>query len=95
MMKAREHACPLLHIIGIHITTIVFDMMHCMDLGLMQFLIPSLVTVLVKRRRFRGATVAARDNEATRQYRRWCSNNLVKPVISKKFTKKKWSAGRA
>ena len=68
---------PLVHIPGMHITRIVFDLMHCMELGVLQLLIPSLLSVLVSRRahRYPGRLLNERYQSAYIRYRRWCYNN--------------------
>ena len=87
---------PLMHIPGMHITRIVFDMMHCMELGFLQVLIPSLLACLVRYRssRYPGHYLNDRYASAYVKYRRWCfTNKKVKTIVRKTFTSKVWNTG--
>ena len=73
-VEAYSRRSPLVNIPGMHITRIVFDLMHCMELGVLQLLIPSLLSVLVSRRsrRYPGRLLDERYQSAYIRYRRWC-----------------------
>ena len=84
---------PLMHIPGMHITRIVFDVMHCMELGFLQVLIPSLLSVLVRyrSRRYPGRFLNDRYASAYIRYRRWrLANKKAKTIVKRTLCSKVW-----
>ena len=89
---------PLVLIIGMHITRIVFDKMHCMELGVLQLLIPSLLGVLLRfcSPRYPSQNRDERYAHAFKRYRFWCNGERkVHTLVKKKFTSKVWATGEA
>ena len=82
---------PLLLIKGFDIRRVFFDIMHCMDLGIYQYMVPSVMKELTEVPGvFAGATIDDRYAAAYRAYRVWCKQRRVKSVIGKKFKKSVW-----
>ena len=82
---------PLLLIPGFCIWRVMFDCMHCVDLGIYQVALPSVLSELVMTPGvFVGTTKAQRYANAYRTYRMWCRCRRVKSRIGRKFTAKVW-----
>ena len=82
---------PLLLIPGFCIWRVFFDVMHCLDLGVYQLAVPSVMQELTSAPGvFPGASVDDRYAAAYREYRLWCKTRRVKAVIGKRFTRKVW-----
>ena len=97
-----KHRCaqvsPLVLITGMHITRIVFDKMHCMDLGVMQVLLPSLINVLLRSpsRQYPEPDIDARYGHAYKNYRSWSNGEWRRQretIVKKKFCSKVWGGG--
>ena len=89
---------PLVLITGMHITRIVFDEMHCMELGVLQLLLPSLLNVLLRFRspRYPSQTRDERYAHAYKRYRFWCNGQMkVQTIVKKKCCSKVWATGEA
>jgi hypothetical protein len=87
---------PLVLIVGFHITRIVFDKMHCMDLGVLQLLLPSLIHMLLRSpsRRYPEPDIDARYGHAYKNYRFWCNGERrPQTIVKKKFCSKVWGGG--
>jgi hypothetical protein len=84
---------PLIFIAGFHVTRVIFDMMHCMDLGMLQVLVPSVIRCMVKQKRFTGSVVAEQYTNAFIAYKRWGKQNRVISMAKKRFTHKTWGTG--
>ena len=81
----------LLLIPGFCIRRVFFDVMHCLDLGVYQVAVPSVMKELVQLPGvFVGGSIQARYSQAYREYRGWCRRRRVKSVIGKKFRQKVW-----
>ncbi|MCP4242322.1 MAG: hypothetical protein GY772_17345, partial [bacterium] len=80
---------PLLAIPGFNIWHVFFDIMHCMDLGILQSLAPSVLAELVVAGVgiFGGFTLRSRLQSAYRHYRAWCQQaRLDAAYVAREFT---------
>ena len=78
---------PLLATPGFAVVRVLFDVMHCLDLGVYQVAIPSALAELTERPDvFDGPTLEQRLRQATRAYKTWCRENKVVSV-ARKLTK--------
>ncbi len=86
--------CPLLLLPGFTIWRVHFDIMHSLDLGVYQSVLPSVMWQLVLRKRgrcpFRGTTYKAKFLSAYRQYKLWAKRNKIVAVARNKFKFKQW-----
>ena len=92
-LNRYSQVSPLVLITGMHITRIVFDKMHCMDLGILQLLLPSLLSVLLRYRshRYPDQTRDERYAHAYKRYRFWCNGQQkVQTLVKKKCCSKVW-----
>ena len=82
----------LLLIPGFCIWRVYFDYMHTHDLGITQYVVPSVLCDLTDPQStvFVGNTRQAKLHDAYRRYSIYCKNNRVKSVISKPFNKIVW-----
>ena len=62
---------PLLLIPGFHIWKAHFDSMHCIDLGIYQVMVPSVMKVLARKRAWAGRTIKQRYEGAYVAYKGW------------------------
>jgi hypothetical protein len=74
---------PFLFIPGFHIFRVLFDALHCYDLGIYQVTVPSALWELTEASAqvFAGATRAARFVSAYQDYNAWCKRARVKARI--------------
>lgn len=93
MYQRAAIVSPLIFIVGFHMTRIVFDMMHCVDLGWLQVLVPSLLKNLVEIKWFAGENTEARYSTAFRKYKVWAKRNKIKSLVKKRFSHKSWGTG--
>ena len=83
----------LVYIPGMHITRIVFDLMHCTEFGVLQLLLPSLLSVLLRNRSHRYPSKLRDERYAAAyvRYRRWCKGaRKVQTIMKKKSCSKSW-----
>jgi hypothetical protein len=92
-LLGRTVISPLLLIPGFHVARIHFDVMHCLDLGLLQYLVPSVLKHLVQEGAFAGSNLALKFASAYAAYRLWCEINKVRDVIRQKFKPGVWMKG--
>ncbi len=78
--QERLGPTPFLEIPGFNIRMVHFDIMHTLDLGILQLALPSALHELVHAGEFGEGPLQARLQVATRQYRRWCKRNRVSAV---------------
>jgi hypothetical protein len=84
---ARAYVSPLLLIIGFCIFRVFFDLMHTLDLGVFQYVIPSCLWELTsKRQLWNETTRQKRFQRAYAEYRVWCKAQKVKSVTKKRFS---------
>ncbi len=85
--RATGHPTPLLEIPGFNFRRVFFDVMHTLDLGVLQVAVPSALHELVDEGVFgaRRLPLDARLLEATAAYHRWCAENRP-PAMAKQFT---------
>lgn len=82
---------PLLLIPGFHVTRIIFDVLHCLDLGIYQVAVPSAMKEFTATSAvFPGSTKSQRFLSAFKKYSIWRKNNRVKSYTSKPFKSKVW-----
>ena len=83
-------------LVHVSLLVIVLDLMHCLELGVLQVLIPSIMSVLLRlrSRRYPGTTIAKRYGSAYIRYRRYCTKHIVRTIVKKKFTPKVWGTGK-
>ena len=86
----------LLMLPGFTIARVYFDHMHTHDLGITQYMVPSVLSELADLRStvFAGATRQDKCYAAYRAYSIWCKNNLVKSVSGKPFKAKTWCTAK-
>ena len=74
-----------------------FDIMHTMDLGILQLVIPSALAELVASRDegglWGGANRLARIAAASADYHRWCDRNRVPTQYRAKAITESWVKG--
>jgi hypothetical protein len=86
---------PILRIPGFNIWRVCFDSLHTYELGIFQYLVPSVMVELTSKPGvFDGSTKAERYSTAYRRYRVWCKTHRIKSVVSRKFVQKTWSKGK-
>ena len=82
---------------GFHVWRCFFDIMHTMDLGILQLIIPSALAELVARRDcgglWDGANRQARVAAASADYRRWCERHHVPAQYRAKAITESWVKG--
>ena len=79
--------CPLLLIPGFHIFRVFFDLMHTLDLGVFQLVMPSCLWELTaKDYVWKESTRGKRFAKAYGEYRTWCKGQKVKSITKKRFT---------
>ena len=87
----------LARIPGFHLWRCFFDIMHTMDLGILQLIIPSALAELVARRDrgglWDGANRKARVAAASADYRRWCKQHRVPTQYRTKEIMESWVKG--
>ncbi len=84
------HPTPLLNLPRFNVERAMFDVMHTLDLGVMQHAVCSALHELTRGDEatlFDGADVAARVLAATRAYHAWCAQRRV-PDVAKRITEK-------
>ena len=94
---ARATACPLLLIIGFCIFRVFFDLMHTLDLGVYQHVIPSSIWELTSDSQvWNERSRQGRFQRAYGEYRAWCKGQKIKAVTKKRFHFKRFrpSAGK-
>ena len=91
--QAGARVSPLVAIPGFAIWRVFFDIMHCLDLGVLQVAIPSALAELVRPEAnvWPGRRVEERLAAATAAYRAWCIRHRV-GAVAKRFTRQ-WVAG--
>ncbi len=75
---------PLTRIPGFSLWRCNFDLMHALELGLLQRIAPAVLEPLLKDRTcsvFRGGSIAARCRSATSAYRAWSAGRNVQPRV--------------
>lgn len=84
---AYAFVCALLMIPGFWIYKVAFDIMHTVDLGIYQYMLPSVLWELTgtAERIFQGTTRQARFAAAYKEYRAWCKEYNILSVTKKKF----------
>ena len=83
--------CPLLLIPGFHIFRVFFDIMHTLDLGVFQVVMPSCLWELTSNTSiWNESTRAKRFAKAYAEYRGWCKTQKVKSVTKKRFNFKRF-----
>ena len=84
--------CALLMIPGFCIYRVAFDIMHTVDLGIYQYMLPSVLWDLTERseRTFQGNNRQARFAAAYEEYRAWCKEYSIPSVTKKKFSYKRF-----
>ncbi len=76
--RSRPWCSPLLELPGFNFELVFFDIMHTLDLGVLQVAVPSaLYEVTRDQALFAGPTIEARLLTATRQYHDWCDANGI------------------
>ena len=81
---AARGATPLLGLPDFSIWDVKFDLMHCMDLGVLQVAVPSALAELTRPGgAFEGDTIEQRLQDATRRYRSWCSRTNCQARVKK------------
>ncbi len=76
--RSRPWCSPLLALPGFNFELVFFDIMHTLDLGVLQVAVPSaLYEVTRDQALFAGSTIEARLLTATRQYHDWCDANGI------------------
>ncbi len=71
--RAQARPCPLLGVPGFRIEFAFFDILHTLDIGVLQVAVPSALHEVTRDERlFEGSTVKARLHHATARYHRWC-----------------------
>ncbi len=83
--RLRPGSSPLLLIHGFNIRMVQFDIMHTLDLGILQHALPSALHELLREGHFGAGSVHAQLKRATREYRCWCRENRV-VAQAKRFT---------
>jgi hypothetical protein len=78
---------PLLFIPGFNVYRVVFDIMHCLELGVGQYAVASAMMTLTEDGAFPGATRDDRWAKAYEEYDNWCIQNKVRS----RCAKFKWS----
>ena len=91
MMLAAAIVSPLLYISGFHITRVIFDILHCMELGIYQVAVPSAMKEMTENAHiWSGASRSARFIGAFKAYSVWRKSKRVKAYTSKPFKAKVW-----
>lgn len=94
---AESSPSPLLQLRNFCVTRVFFDIMHCLDLGVLQLAVPSALAELVGQggslpiEIFRAGDLAGRLAKATRHYRAWAAAH-ARPMRSVRFSKR-WVQG--
>ena len=92
MMLAAAIVSPLLYICGFHISRVIFDILHCMELGIYQVAVPSAMKEMTQKNDiWPGATRKARFIGAFKAYSVWRKQRRVKAYTSKPFSAKVWT----
>ncbi len=74
--RARGNPTPLLDMPRFNIARVHFDLMHCMDLGILQVAVPSALHELTRDASvFPGRALNDRLEAATAAYHEWCAAN--------------------
>lgn len=90
---ARPIHSPLLELPGFNLFRVAFDIMHCVDLGLLQSFIPSALWELTNSAApaWPGDTRTERFAAAFADYKRWCrQNNVLAGIRSTKWRPEDW-----
>ncbi len=84
---AKPDPSPLVSVPGFSIWQAQFDIMHTVDLGILQVAVPSaLAELTAPGGRFAGESLQERLDAATRHYRAWCREHRI-PSVAKPFTR--------
>ncbi len=82
--SAQEKPTPLLKLPAFSIHRVFFDIMHTLDLGVLQSAVPCALKELTAHRGvFIGSDVSARVREASALYRAWCKAERVRASARK------------
>lgn len=88
---AAPVVCPLLLVPGFHIWRVCFDIMHTLDLGVYQVVVPSAFWELTSSSRvWPGRSRQARFTRAYLVYKLWAKRRRVKAVVRKRFDARQW-----
>ena len=91
MYTAAAIVSPLLFILGFHVSRVLFDILHCLDLGVYQVAVPSAMKELTARKDvWPGNTIAARFKAASTDYKIWRKQKRIKSYTPKPFVAKAW-----
>ena len=90
--SGSDNASPLLLVPGFCVWHVLFDVMHVLDLGVYQTVVPSAMWELTEPGAgiWAGGNRQARFDNAYLDYRRWCKDKKVKAVIRKRFAVSQW-----
>ncbi len=69
---------PFLEVPGFHVRMVHFDIMHTLDLGILQLALPAALHELLHAGFFGEGNVEERLKAATRHYKAWCKRGRVK-----------------
>ena len=96
MMTAAAVVSPILFVIGFHVTRIIFDALHTLDLGIYQVVVPAALKELadVRSRVWEGSTIQAKLDAAYKDYTFWRKGHRVKTYVSKRFKRAAWLKGK-
>ena len=84
-----SHSEPLVVYIGLSRLKSVFDILHCLDLGVYQVAVPSAMKELTARKGvWPGNTIAARFKAASTDYKVWRQQKRIRSYMPKPFVKK-------
>ena len=82
---------PLLRIRGFNFSKVFFDILHCLDLGVYQVFIPTVLYLLTRNSNvFKASSVDGRYRKAYKHYRHWCRGKRDVTMIRSTFTKNTW-----
>ena len=89
MYTAAAIVSPLLLIVGFHVSRVIFDILHCLDLGVYQVAVPSALKELTKTTDvWPGGTIAARFKAASTDYKVWRQQKRIRSYMPKPFVQK-------
>jgi hypothetical protein len=90
--QADPWPSPLLEIPGFCVWRVFFDILHTLDLGILQVTLPSVMWELTEGNAgvWPGAARNDRFRAAFLEYRDWCARNRVSTRVKKAFDRKQW-----
>jgi hypothetical protein len=84
---------PVLLVPGFCILHVYFDIMHCLDLGVSQYTVPSAMFELARCNAWPGGTLQQQFQAAYVEYRRWAKTHNVRAIVRQPFDVKAWRKG--